>query len=169
MEIKYHHLEGIPFKHGSDDCFGIGRRFFADNFGIQMADYARPDDWWKHGLDLYMDHFYEEGFRLVDIPLRQVRIADCFMIAIDSNVVNHTAIYVGNNEILHHLYGHFSSVTRYGGLFRNNTMAILRHKDVPNIQPVPEKLDLMEMLPPHRRRQLEELQNNAGREAASSS
>ncbi|WP_346729217.1 NlpC/P60 family protein, partial [Enterobacter bugandensis] len=42
---------------------------------------------------------------------------------------NHAAVYVGDNIILHHLFGHLSSRTPYGKYYRDRTVRVVRHKD----------------------------------------
>ena len=154
--LKYEHLQGIPFSHGQDDCFNIIRRFFFDNFGIEIRNYARPDDWWEHGFNFYVDNLEKEGFEIVqnDSP-RNLRPADVFLIAIRSPVANHSAIHLGNGQILHHFYNRLSEVSPYRGVWRNNTMAVVRHKDVPDLTAETEEVDLMNFLPPHKRRLIE--------------
>jgi cell wall-associated NlpC family hydrolase len=154
--LKYEHLIGTTYEQGSTDCFGICRSFFKDNFNIEITDYSRPTDWWDHGLNLYMDNFYTEGFRLIDIPLREVRPADVFLISIRSNVPNHAAIALYENNILHHPYNRLSCVEQYKGVWRNYTVGILRHKGVPDLREEMDTVDLLSLLPEHIRRNLNE-------------
>ena len=51
MKLRYEHLIGIEYKHGSNDCYGLIRRFYKDNFDLNLRNYARPHDWWN--TDLY--------------------------------------------------------------------------------------------------------------------
>jgi cell wall-associated NlpC family hydrolase len=162
MTLKYDHLVGIPFEYGKDDCFSLARRFYADNFNIEIPNFARPVDWWEHGLDLYNQHFFESGFRVQDIPLSQVKLADGFLMAIRSEVPNHCAIYVGDGMILHHYYNRLSEVVSLRGVWRNQMTTILRHKDVVVEAEKPKTLDLMTTMPEHRRRRLEEALRASG-------
>jgi len=155
MDLKYQHLIGRPFNHGVQDCFSLARDFYKDNFDINIRNIARPDNWWNLGMNLYMDHFYEEGFRVIDCHPKDWLPADGFLIAMAAPVACHAAVYLGNNMILHHAVNRFSEVTPYSGLWRNNTVAVLRHKDVPKVTKGPEILDLMQLLPPHKRAMLE--------------
>ena len=146
--MKYDHLVGLPFKHGTQDCYSLVRRFYADNFSLGLTDYARPDDWWSVGLDLYNENYWTEGFRPFDGHPREWRPADLLLMAVRSRVANHAAIYLGDGKILHHFYGHLSEITTYGTLWRNTTVAILRHKDVVIPSEAVKKVDLSESLPP---------------------
>jgi cell wall-associated NlpC family hydrolase len=150
--LKYEHLLGIPFVHGSDDCYGIVRRFYADNFGIELTDYARPDMWWLSDMNLYMKYFRDEGFEVVNEPPHLARPADVFLLAIQSQDANHAGIYLGNGEILHHYRGRLSEVVKMKTMWRN-PCAIVRHKDVV----LPREtgtVDIIDHILPHKREAL---------------
>jgi cell wall-associated NlpC family hydrolase len=167
MTITYDNLLGLEFKHGSQDCYSLVRAFYKQNYNLDFPDIARPDDWWDHGLNLYMDHFKEIGFDAVNVRPQDLRIADGFLMAVyrgsarlsssenKGKVANHSAVYIGDGKILHHMYGRLSSVENYTGMWFNTTVAVLRHKDVPIVKPVFEKIDLMTLLPPNKRAKLE--------------
>jgi cell wall-associated NlpC family hydrolase len=153
MTMSYDHLLGLPFTHGSQDCFGLVRRFYADSFGLKLDDFARPDNWWDQGLNLYMDNFSSQGFELIHVHPREIQIGDAFLMAVRSRVPNHAAVYVGDGQILHHVYGRFSATENYAGLWQKVTCAHLRHPAV--FSSVEEthtktmtKIDLMNLLPP---------------------
>lgn len=149
--IKYDHLIGIPFEHGKNDCYEIIRRFYTDNYSITLTNYARPDNWWDTDLDLYSDNYKREGFETLDIALSDVRIGDCFLMAVMTRQACHAGIYVGDNLMLHHFLNRRSKVDSYKGIWRNATVAIVRHKDVPYVPKVYDTVDVMDLLPAHRR------------------
>lgn len=155
--MRYEHLLGIPFEHGVNDCYEIARRFFRDNFEIELTPYARPDNWWDHGLDLYRDHFRTEGFEIVEDPVHEARPADVFLVCIRSEVPNHCGIHLGDGKILHHLYGRRSEVVQFKGLWKNQLSCLVRHRDVPDLTPQATRVELMDLLPPHKRAKLEEI------------
>lgn len=157
--IKFEHLLGIPYIHGDTDCYEICRRFYKDNFDINLKNYSRPTEWWDHGFDLYMDNYYEEGFRIIDIPINKARIGDAFLISIRSSVANHAAIYVGDNNILHHPYQRLSTVESYKGLWRNFTVATLRHPKVPDLSKNMNTLNFIDLLPESQAKKLTEALN----------
>lgn len=132
--VKYEHLTGFHFNHGERDCYELARDFFRDNFELELPEIARPDDWWWNGMDLYRDYLTVTGFEYVDVPLHEIRPADVALIAIRSSVPNHCAIFLDENQILHHPYNRFSLVDQYKGIWRNNTCAIIRHPDVPDLR-----------------------------------
>ncbi|MDR3436440.1 NlpC/P60 family protein [Telmatospirillum sp.] len=160
--IKIDHLQGIPFKEGSDDCFGLMRQFYSENFDVNMLDYARPEGWWRTApdLDLYMKYFRAEGFESIDVHPRETAIGDGFLMMVLSKVVNHAAAYVGDGKILHHTYGRLSNVESYGSLWRRVTVVHLRHPKVFALIEAEKpktltKVDLMDLLPPGMRKILE--------------
>lgn len=120
---------GTPFVDGSDDCYGLIRRFYKEEFNIELKDYEREFGWWNEGKNLYMDNFRKEGFYLLD-DLDELQYGDICLIALSSPVASHGAIYVGENKILHHIQNHPSSIDRYMGIFRNYTLARIRHKSL---------------------------------------
>lgn len=137
---------GIDFCHGSTDCYGLIRRVYSEVFHINLTDYARPDFWWDHEdmYNLYMDNFENEGFRLVDSDLtRNWELGDVILMAIQSTVPNHAAIYLGNGKILHHFYGRKSTIENYWRLWKNTTTGVIRHKDLTFDKPK-ETVELMD-------------------------
>lgn len=155
--MKWEHLLGREFVHGKTDCYDMVRSFYRDNFGLELTNYARPDFWWKQGLNLYADNFAKEGFRVVDAAPHQAQLADVFLTAVQSSgVPNHAGIYLGQGRILHHFPGRFSEVVPLRGIWRDSLCAIIRHKDVSVSEPV-EQIDIMDLILPHKRRQLDEI------------
>lgn len=171
MQIKYEHLLGHEFVHGSRDCYDILCRLYKDNLGIELRNYARPNDWWiQEGMDLYKDNFEKEGFQIIeDFKLSEVRPFDVFLIALpdlrDRAVTrtNHCAIYVGDGKVLHHRLGKLSETTYYRGALKNFTTCVIRHKDVLDYtQDNIKELNLMDYILPHKRLELEQVLNDKG-------
>ena len=166
--LRFEHLLGRTFVHGRQDCYSLIRQFYADNFNILLRNYARPDDWWSTGGNLYMDLFRAEGFELFHGPPQEWEPADLVLMAIRSTVVNHAGVFVENGQILHHLLGGLSRVDPYKGLTRNSTMAVLRHRDVKIVKPV-QSIEALDVLPPSvRRKYLALLSQQRERESGNS-
>jgi cell wall-associated NlpC family hydrolase len=151
--MKYNHLLGQPFRYGKTDCYGLVRAFYRDNFNIDLPNYARVEDWWDHGFNFFMDFFHENNFRSVEDHPADWKPGDLILMAIRSKVANHSAVLLEGGKIIHHLYGQLSRIDDYRGLYRNTTVAVLRHKDV-KITNEQHTLDLMELLPDGLRRKL---------------
>ena len=117
---------GREFVHGVVDCYTLVRDWYAREYGIQLRDYDRRDQWWDHGENLYVENFQKEGFR--KIPVRDVRQGDLILMNLVSPVPNHAAIYVGDQKVLHHVQGRLSSRDVYGGYYGKSTACALRHE-----------------------------------------
>lgn len=151
--MKYEHLLARKFVHGRTDCYALVRDFYRDNYGLALRNYARPDNHWDLGFDLYMSSFYAEGFRVLDVHPSEWRPGDAVLMAIQSPVANHAGIFVENGKMLHHLWGGISEVTDYRLLYRNTTVAVVRHKDI-KVETKIEKMDLLDVLPDGIRRKV---------------
>jgi proteasome lid subunit RPN8/RPN11 len=131
----YHYFEpsgyqapykGRPYVYGHLDCFTLVRDYYQREFGIELHELDRPNEWWKHGKNLYVEHHQAYGFRsLVDA---KPEVGDIFLIQVFSEVPNHAAIYVGDQKILHHVQGRLSSVDVWGGMWSRNMTHHLRHE-----------------------------------------
>lgn len=160
-EIKVDHLLGLEFIHGVQDCYTMLQNVFKDNLGIELSNYARPDNWWiQEGMDLYRENFKNEGFITVNFNdnLSDLQPFDVALIAIPDPrkpgvmVINHCAIYLGEGKVIHHRLGMRSERKNYSGALRNLTCMVIRHKDVPNFnnQEI-NKVDISDFILPHKR------------------
>lgn len=126
--IEYKHLEGRPWKHGENDCYSAVQAFYLHNFGLVLRDYARPDNWWDHGLNLYMDNFHKEGFEVVsEDRLQDLLVGDLLLMQIKAPVADHAAVYLGNGWIFHHFFGRLSNSEQLRPLWWNTRVATIRH------------------------------------------
>lgn len=148
MTLRYDHLVGRPFTGlGRDDCFKLVRDFFRDNFSIVIRDYARPCDWSSDELDLMRLCHRREGFDiLTDWRAPDLRPADLLCVAVGEANPNHFAVFVGDNQIVHHLYGKMSRVEPFRDFWRNKTSFVLRHPAVPDLRPTYPDVSIEELL-----------------------
>lgn len=123
-------LIGCEFSHGTNDCYGLIRRYYRVTHGVVLPDYSRSDDWWQDGhSDLYTQNFCSAGFE--ELSLRtEPQVSDVLLMKIRSrnNVPNHAAVYVGDGVILHHCWGQLSrrdQLPRY----RDYVTHVLRFKE----------------------------------------
>lgn len=145
--MKWDNLLGRQFLVGVDDCFSMGREFFKQNFDIQIADYARPQNWDSDNLDLISRAFANEGFeKITSWRVEDLRPADVLCLSVSSSAPNHFAIYVGDNQMIHHLAGRLSTEEPYRDFWRSYTSFLLRHPVVPDLRPVYPDQDLGEIL-----------------------
>lgn len=123
-------LVGRQFVHGVLDCWSLVRDFYARKLRIELADAFRPDLWWNDGAsDLYTQGLAQRGGVVLD-PDAELQPGDVIFMQIRSKngVPNHAAIYLGDTQILHHLYNRLSSRDVYGGYWREVTRFVARHR-----------------------------------------
>ncbi|WP_025740850.1 C40 family peptidase [Salinivibrio socompensis] len=118
------HLLHREFEHGVTDCYTLFRDAYA-LCGVEMDDFHRPDDWWKGELDLYVDNIESQDFERID---GEPQIGDVILIQLQSNKANHAAIYLGNQQILHHLPKRLSGRDLYSGYWLKHTHSVWRMK-----------------------------------------
>lgn len=159
---KYQHLIGRPFVWGRQDCYGLVRDFYNDVFDIQIPDYARPEDFYLTGLDLFRELYRDAGFKEIDVHPSEYKFGDVALSAIDSPFGNHCSIFVENGRIIHHLHGGLSrGPDFFRGLVRNTCVGIYRHKEVPeNVTTEVETSDLREFLSPKKQQVLDKLRSS---------
>ena len=75
---------------------------------------------------LYVENFSKEGF--CKIPVEEVQPGDLILMNLVSPVPNHAAIYMGDQQVLHHVQGRLSSRDVYGGYYGKSTAYALRHE-----------------------------------------
>lgn len=119
------HLTGRRFEHGVTDCYTL----FRDAYhlaGIEMPDFHREDDWWRHGQNLYLDNLEATG--LYQVPLSAAQPGDVLLCCFGSSVPNHAAIYCGDGELLHHIPEQLSKRERYTDKWQRRTHSLWRHR-----------------------------------------
>lgn len=120
-------LQGQSYEVGDRDCWGTVARFFDQAFDIQLPNFARPMFFWEHNLDLIGAGYHYAGFEVVDVPLAQLAIGDVLVMAVAHSKPNHCAVYVGNGQILHHLFGGLSILEPLNMNWRRRVLWIGRH------------------------------------------
>ena len=119
-------LIGREFFHGVLDCYTLIRDWYEWERNITLPDFERRDQWWRKGENLYMENFEKAGFRKLP-PGAVLQEGDVLLMQVLSNVANHSAIYLGDDIILHHLYGRLSQREVYGGYYKKHCIAVLRY------------------------------------------
>jgi proteasome lid subunit RPN8/RPN11 len=120
---------GREFVHGIVDCYSLCRDWYGREWGLELRDYDRRDQWWDHGENLYLENFQKEGFH--KIPVEELQRGDALLMQLVSPVPNHAAIYLGDSQILHHVQGRLSSRDVYtlgSSYYGKSTACALRHE-----------------------------------------
>lgn len=121
-------LVGRQWAWGSQDCLSIvrdGLKAYAD---IALPDFDRDWNWWKDGGDLIQRLFGSAGFTAL-APGTPPQHCDVLGMQIPgSPVVNHLALFLAPDLILHQLAGRLSQRQLYNGFFQHATRLHLRHE-----------------------------------------
>lgn len=117
---------GREFVFGVVDCYTLCRDWYCKEFGLQLNDYERRDLFWERGENLYVDNFHRERFR--KISFEELQYGDALLMQLGSKLPNHAAIYIDDQQILHHIQGRLSSRDVLGSYYIKNTAMVLRHE-----------------------------------------
>lgn len=146
QELQYDNLLGKDWIANEQDCFSLAREFYIQNFDITVPNFARPMHWDADNLDLIRVMFPSCGFQITNEGWDDLRPADVLAMAIHSGNANHLAIYVGDNEVVHHRWGRTSCKELLRPFWRMSTLYVLRHPDVPDLRPVLPTVTIEEIL-----------------------
>lgn len=149
---NYKHLLGRRYVNGKQDCYGLVVNYYKDLFGIELKNFARPDQFWFYkDFDLINNMMFEDRWKSIGLNLRNLQIGDGLVFAIMSESANHLGVYAGNGIFLHHQYQRLSKEDPLTGSWASRLLMVVRHKDVKIER---EKLDILTVLPDHVKRTL---------------
>ena len=117
---------GREFVFGIVDCWTLIRDYYQREYGVELRDYDRRDGFWLRGESMYVDNLPNEGFR--PIPVQDVQPGDLILMQLVSPLPNHAAIYLGDQQILHHVQARLSTRDVYGGYYAKSTVSGYRHE-----------------------------------------
>lgn len=117
---------GREFVFGIVDCYSLVRDWYDRELGIKLDNFERRDRFWERGENLYLDNYASQGFR--KIPFDELTHGDSLLMHLGSSLPNHAAIYIGDQQILHHVQGRLSSRDLLGGYYVKCSACALRHE-----------------------------------------
>lgn len=124
-------LVGRDFIYPMNDCYAIVKDYYKYELGVDIADYDRKKwGWWEDSKnrDYLETNAKSEGFFKVDV--KDLKAGDLIFMQLGADIVNHIAVYLGGNVILHQVLEKKSSKEIYGSYWKKNTMFCMRHKNV---------------------------------------
>jgi proteasome lid subunit RPN8/RPN11 len=119
-------LVGRQWAHGLMDCYSLIRDYYKKTLNIEIPNFEREFQWWEKGQNLYAENFEKAGFR--EVPLKEIQKHDVILIQFMSSVINHGAIYLGDDQMLHHLHNRLSGRDVFGGYWLKHTVKVVRHE-----------------------------------------
>lgn len=115
-------LIGRQYTYGVLDCYSLARDWYAEQ-GIILEDIERKEGWWHRGETMFEDNFRRLGFE----ETTELEPGVGILMQIKSPIINHSAIYLGDDLILHHAFNRLSSRDVYGGMYKKNTVKLVRY------------------------------------------
>lgn len=119
---------GREFVFGVVDCYSLVKDWYARECNLHLAEFERRDLFWERGENLYVNNYESQGF--YRIPFEDLKRGDAVLMQLSSDLPNHAAIYLGDQQVLHHIQGRLSSRDVYGGYYVKSTALTLRHPAV---------------------------------------
>jgi cell wall-associated NlpC family hydrolase len=131
-------LNEREFRFNVFDCLSALRSWVWQNEGRYMPPKAYEAGWWTVGMDdpsklsdnpnLYEKHFEDYGYREFTPDFNNAnsmwhpKVGDVLLMQMGAPVINHVAVYEGNNLIYHHRVNHKSGPTPIGYLLGTNVI-----------------------------------------------
>ena len=120
-------LVGRSWAWGANDCFSLIRDGFHHYTGILIHDYDREWEFWKRKVALIENQVDASGFVRLP-PHTPPQHCDLFGMRVKSDVINHLALFLHPDKILHQFQGKLSVRELYDGTYQSLTKLHLRHK-----------------------------------------
>lgn len=102
------------------------RDYFELERGIVLPDFERNELWWERGENLYLENFKRAGFS--EVPVEELAPGDGILFQVRAPVINHAAIYLGDDIILHHVMNRLSRRDIFSGFWKRCARLVVRYK-----------------------------------------
>lgn len=121
-------LYGREYVWHVTDCYSFIQDWYEFEYGIILPDFQREEKFWEKGQEPYLDNFKSAGF--VEVPKDSLQYGDGLLLQIAGKITSHAAVYVGNNQIAHHLNGRLSSRDVLGQYYYDRITKVVRHESM---------------------------------------
>lgn len=120
-------LIGRQFAYGILDCYILVQDYYREKLGIDLIDFDHGQfGWWDKGQDYFsVANCNSAGFQ--EVPLSEIKEHDVLLMQIHGKVINHLAIYLGNDIILNHLTNRLSARKVLSGYYLRHTVRAMRY------------------------------------------
>lgn len=123
MEVQ---LLGRTFVYGVSDCFSLVHDFYQQKLDVMLPEVVRPAfGWWKSGeINAIEEAYPDAGFTEVESP----QFGDILLMqAGGCKVIDHMAVYIGDQHIMHHTLMGLSRISPWDGYWNMITTKVIRH------------------------------------------
>lgn len=119
-------LIGREYCYGVMDCWSCVRDWYKQEWDLDLPDWDRPplEEW--EAAPMFEQLYEQAGFRVVSA--REMQVGDALLMSIQSKTLNHVAVYIGDQYVLHHLSRRLSSRDLLGEWLLKCTGKVLRHE-----------------------------------------
>jgi len=121
------------FKIGESDCYTFVKEYYS-NLGIKLAGYNNlGNDWHKKNPNLIQDLFSlnknDPNLPISELsPKSEFKKHDVLVFEfIKGAGANHVAVYLGNNQIMHHPRNKYLCIESLSNIYKNKIITIYRH------------------------------------------
>lgn len=117
--------ENRIYLYGMLDCYTLIRDYFRDKYDIWIpANIDRSFGWWHNGRNLYVDMYSSYGFKETSTAIKK---DDVLLFKFDNGMPSHSAIYMGNGKMMHHMIGRLSCIDDFDGIYKMSLAGVLRY------------------------------------------
>lgn len=116
---------GQPYISGINDCYTLFQKYYWQNYKVKLKPMAYSPLWWKEDPSLYVSNYASAGF--YEIKEHELQVGDMILIRIAGDIPSHSALYLGNDQIMHHMANRLSTIENYSK-WRSRMVTFLSHK-----------------------------------------